>query len=218
MYLLKLLFLAIPYWIMGVASLKLIMAKTPTSSLTHKAFLFDAYDNLLDINPIGTKCVTSAVGFFLGDLIAQCLGAKYEKVEKVTAIHERGGPLLDIISVTEIKKHFDFRRSLIMTTFGLLLHGPFCHHLFNFLEALLPGREWAVVVQKVLLDQIVFCPLFSSVFLTYVNLLSGKKLSSVGTILQTDLPVMVFTSWKVWTLVHICSYLFVPLRYVCLLH
>ena len=217
MQLFKLLF--IPYWIMGVVSLKLVIAKTPTSTTSHKAF-FDAtvntYDQLLSVSPIGTKCVTSAVGFFLGDAIAQCLGATYEKVEKVTAIHEPGGPLMDIISVTEVKRRFDFRRSFIMTSFGLLLHGPFCHHLFNFLETLLPGREWEVVLQKVFLDQIVFCPLFSSVFLTYVNVLSGKKLSSLGKILQTDLPLMVFTSWKVWTFVHICSYLFIPLRYVVL--
>lgn len=196
-----------------VSGLKLAMA-SPSMSQAQKWYdaPLTAYDGLLTQSPIGTKCVTSAVGFFLGDVIAQCLAKPREKVEKVTAVHKPGGPLIDIISVQEVPLRFDFKRSAIMTSFGLFLHGPFCHHLFNFLENLLPGRELSAVLQKVLLDQVVFCPLFSTVFLTYVSLLGGKKLSSLASILQTDLPVMVFTSWKVWAAVHVCSYLFVPLR------
>lgn len=211
------------YWILGVASLKLMMATAPIPTTTlssnnqHKFWyddLINKYDHMLDISPIGTKCATSAVGFFIGDAVAQFLTAKSEKVETLTTVHKPFGPLVDIISVQEIPKRFDFRRSLIMTSFGFLLHGPFCHHLFNFLETLLPGKEWEAVLQKVLLDQVVFCPLFSSVFLTYVNLLNGKKLTAMGAILKTDLPKMIFTSWKIWTFIHVVSYLFVPLRYV----
>lgn len=213
----KLILLLPVYWFLGVASLKLVMANNPVISTTHKWYdaTLNAYDGLLEASPIGTKCATSAVGFFIGDAIAQCLGAPREKVETVTSVHKTGGPLIDIISVKEVPRRFDFRRSAIMTTFGLFLHGPFCHHLFNFLEALAPGREWDAVLQKVLLDQVVFCPLFSSVFLAYVNLLAGKKPAALGPIFRTDLPLMVFTSWKVWGLVHVCSYLFIPLRYEC---
>jgi hypothetical protein len=90
-----------------------------------------SYDGALAVSPIATKCCTSAGGFFLGDVIAQ------------TVQKRKDSPAA-----------FDVKRSAIMTSFGILVHAPFCHYLFNFLEGSFPGKDPLVIATKIGIDQV----------------------------------------------------------------
>ena len=168
------------------ASLKF---KLPENNLLEQSW--NGYSDLLTTAPISTKMSTSAVGFLIGDTLAQILNAKVKK--------ER-------LSINP-------KRLFIMSSFGLFIHGPFCHFLFNFLEHTWAGKEVSIIITKVLVDQLFFCPIISTIFLMYVNILQGKSLTQLGVVLREDLPIAMITSWKVWSLVHITSYLFVPLKF-----
>jgi hypothetical protein len=64
-----------------------------------------AYNRSLDSHPVPTKAITSFCGWFLGDFITQTI---------ITKDHP-----------------FDFRRSITLSLFGLLFHGPMGHVIYG---------------------------------------------------------------------------------------
>ena len=128
-----------------IASLFISTSAFSSKALEHAfEITWKSYDNVLTTSPILTKCGTSAVGFLIGDTIAQCMSKK------------------------GVKK-LDLRRSLIMTSFGALVHAPFCHYLFDFMEASFPGKSVALIVTKIALDQVIA----RSKFINSLNILSN---------------------------------------------
>jgi protein Mpv17 len=87
------------------------------------------YDSWLVSSPMITKCATSATGFLIGDSIAQIMDKKSDK-------------------------KYDFYRSIIMTSFGALVHAPSCHYVFNLLEETFPGKKVETILTKILVDQV----------------------------------------------------------------
>jgi len=82
-----------------------------------------AYNQALDDKPLFTKAMTSLVGWFLGDLLAQVfLGS--------------GGPL-------------DWKRLGTLSLFGFAYHGPSGHYFYNFLDSKIEGTGAKQVFSKV---------------------------------------------------------------------
>eukprot|EP00562_Extubocellulus_spinifer_P002929 CAMPEP_0178479046 /NCGR_PEP_ID=MMETSP0696-20121128/4976_1 /TAXON_ID=265572 /ORGANISM="Extubocellulus spinifer, Strain CCMP396" /LENGTH=245 /DNA_ID=CAMNT_0020106439 /DNA_START=63 /DNA_END=800 /DNA_ORIENTATION=- len=141
-----------------------------------------AYNEALDKNPLTAKAFTSLVGWALGDLLAQ--------------LFISGGP-------------FDWTRFITLSVFGFLYHGPSGHYFYNWLDDKIPGTDGRAVFTKVAIDQLVWCPIFMTVFFTYLGLVNGDSLSTIGSKIKNDLLSACQGSWKVWPLVHAVNFKFI---------
>lgn len=142
----------------------------------------EAYSKALDEKPITMKALTSLVGWFLGDLLAQ--------------LFIQGGPV-------------DWKRLATLSFFGFVYHGPSGHFFYNWLDKQIPGTDAVPVFTKVFVDQVFWCPIFMSVFFTYLGIVNGDGLSAIGSKIRNDLLTACKGSWKVWPLVHIINFKFV---------
>lgn len=142
------------------------------------------YNSALDSKPILTKAVTSLIGFALGDLLAQkFLGD--------------GGDV-------------DVKRLLRMASFGLLFHGPSGHYFYGALDRVIVGKGVAQVVSKVAIDQVLWAPIFTSVFFAYLGVAEGKSKDAIITKIKNDTWIGVKTSWKFWPAAHTINFALIP--------
>mmetsp|Transcript_4943 Transcript_4943/g.7226 ORF Transcript_4943/g.7226 Transcript_4943/m.7226 type:complete len:240 (-) Transcript_4943:252-971(-) len=146
-----------------------------------------AYNQALDEKPLITKAMTSLVGWFLGDLLAQLfLGS--------------GGPL-------------DWKRLGTLSLFGFIYHGPSGHYFYNWLDSKIEGTGAKEVFSKVAIDQILWCPIFMTVFFTYLGLMAGDNFSTIGTKIKNDLLTACQGSWKVWPFVHLINFKYISTKH-----
>ena len=68
-------------------------------------------------------------------------------------------------------------------------------------------------MSKVAFDQVVWCPIFMSVFFTYLGLVNGDGLKVIGSKISADLLGACKGSWKVWPLVHAVNFRFIPNKF-----
>lgn len=134
--------------------------------------LWDAYNARLAQSPIATKAFTSLIGFFLGDLIAQ----KF--------LGEKGAEL-------------DRARLARMASFGFLLHGPTGHYFYTALDRAIVGTTPLKVASKVVVDQLLWAPIFTVMFFTYLGLAERKSMDDIVSKIKNDTWTGVSASWKV---------------------
>lgn len=110
------------------------------------------YNAALAAKPLQTKTMTSFTGFVLGDLVAQSPDLS------------QGKP-------------WDAKRTAKMGAFGLALHGPIGHYWYGFLDktvmASAPTSATAVFT-KTAIDQVLWAPIFTSVFFGSMKVMDGK--------------------------------------------
>lgn len=105
------------------------------------------------------------------------------------------------------------KRFLSLSAFGFLYHGPSGHYFYNWLDTKISGTDAKSVALKVAIDQILWCPIFMTVFFTYLGLVNGDSLSVISTKIKTDLLSACQGSWKVWPLVHAINFKVVSNKY-----
>mmetsp|Transcript_27378 Transcript_27378/g.75471 ORF Transcript_27378/g.75471 Transcript_27378/m.75471 type:complete len:235 (-) Transcript_27378:133-837(-) len=147
---------------------------------------WNAYTEALDKKPLITKAMTSLVGWALGDLLAQMFIV--------------GGPI-------------DWKRFFTLSFFGFIWHGPTGHYFYNWLDRKIPGTSGKVVALKVGIDQAIWCPIFMTVFFTYLGLANGDAFNVIGNKIKNDLLPACQGSWKVWIFVHAINFKFIPTKY-----
>lgn len=145
-----------------------------------------AYNEALDKNPLTAKACTSLVGWFLGDLLAQLFIV--------------GGPL-------------DIKRLATLSAFGFLYHGPSGHYFYNWLDSKIEGTNGKAVATKVFIDQVMWCPIFMTVFFTYLGLVNGDSFGAIGTKIKNDLFTAIQGSWKIWPLVHTVNFKYISTKH-----
>jgi len=148
--------------------------------------LWTNYNDVLEAKPILTKACTSLVGFSVGDTLAQKFVAKGQK--------------------------FDYHRLARMAAFGFLFHGTISHFFYNKLDAVIPGKTPLAIAEKVFTDQVLWAPIFTFIYLTWMGVTSGLSPAQVGDKIKNDLVKGVVGSWSVWPLVHAVGFKFVPLE------
>eukprot|EP00518_Triparma_eleuthera_P003655 CAMPEP_0182464750 /NCGR_PEP_ID=MMETSP1319-20130603/8811_1 /TAXON_ID=172717 /ORGANISM="Bolidomonas pacifica, Strain RCC208" /LENGTH=177 /DNA_ID=CAMNT_0024664409 /DNA_START=103 /DNA_END=633 /DNA_ORIENTATION=+ len=148
--------------------------------------LWQSYNRLLSTQPLLTKALTSFTGFTLGDALAQ------------NFVDSGSG------------SGYDWRRTLKMGSFGLLVHGTTGHYFYSFLDAKLPGTATSTVAKKVVIDQTMWNPVFGLMFFGYLSAFEGKSFGEYKQTLQDDLPTAVVGSWAVWVPAHTVNFRFVP--------
>jgi len=148
---------------------------------------------VLDKKPVITKAITAAIGMGLGDIIAQlALGGG-----------GGGGMILDP------------SRLLRQASFGLLLAGPIGHLWYNTLDQyVLPkkAKSTPVVLLKMALDQLLWSPLFTVVFFSWLGLWQGQGLVDITATVQAKLLPTMLANWTLWPLAHLVNFKYVPSR------
>lgn len=108
-----------------------------------KSTVWNRYITALKFRPIYTKCLSSMLGFMIGDLLAQKL---FFTVVPHIVFH---GSIDNIVSLTNYKEPFNIYRLLRMGALGLFVHGPTGHVFYRLLEKKFPGTKPSVVTKKV---------------------------------------------------------------------
>lgn len=97
---------------------------------------------------------------------------------------------------------------------GLSFQGPALTVWYRFLsKAVTNGTNKVVVLKKVALDQFVFAPISTFVFISAWNILQGNNLTTIKKELSHKYKNIVITSYAVWPFVQIVNFYTVPLRH-----
>lgn len=155
------------------------------------------YLNSLQTSPIATKSITCLAAFLIGDVSAQVASSRARRLEERLATIDAG-------------------RTLRMALFGLVWSGPAGHHFYKWLDkVLMPGNPTALaaVVGKVAVDQLIYSPVSTALFFTWLNLTSATP-ENIPVDLSEKLAPSVKTSWAFWvpTMAVNMSLIPVPMR------
>lgn len=94
--------------------------------------------------------------------------------------------------------------------------GPLIHAFHNFLDRVLfKGMKQTtafVVVAKLAIDQLLFAPLFTSLYFYARALAEDRSISNTTESLKKELPGIMHKNWSVWVPANFVNYLFVPLN------
>ncbi|KAK4538420.1 hypothetical protein CDCA_CDCA17G4445 [Cyanidium caldarium] len=145
------------------------------------------YNQRLAEKPLQVKTLTSFFGFTVGDLVAQMPA------------------LLD-------GKPWDAARTARMASFGLLLHGPIGHYWYNMLDrTVMPhaSKSTTAVVGKMAIDQLLWAPVFTSMFFSYMEAAEGHPERAPDVVREKLWPTLK-VNWTVWPLAHLINFRFVP--------
>ena len=104
-------------------------------------------------------------------------------------------------------------RFITLSAFGFLYHGPSGHYFYNWLDSKITGTEGKDVFTKVAIDQIAWCPIFMSVYFTYLGLVAGDSFSAIGNKIKSDLFSAMQGSWKVWPIVHAINFKYISTKH-----
>ncbi|KAI9507731.1 hypothetical protein F5148DRAFT_73861 [Russula earlei] len=149
------------------------------------ASLFRSFSNALLKRPLATQCVTSAVLFASGDIIAQ------QAIERKSTKH-------------------DFSRTARLTFFGGCLFGPPVSKWIAFLSRLQFATPTKAVIYRTWLDQTFMAPVVLGGFFTSMSLLEGKGVSGVMDSLNTKFVPTLMRGWAVYTPAQIVNFGLVP--------
>ena len=155
---------------------------TPPLSFPRNAW--NIYNEALESAPLATKSVTSALGFTIGDVLAQ--------------------------NFINREETYDWIRTIRLAGFGALIHGPTGHWFYGVLDNKIPGRGAVEVASKVAIDQLLWNPIFGIMFFTWQGVFERDDYNAILRRIQRDLMKQVTGSWKVWPLAHAISFRFIP--------
>jgi protein Mpv17 len=104
-------------------------------------------------------------------------------------------------------------RLLLISSFGLLFHGPLGHIFYTNLNSALPDSSLVGVGKKVVIDQLFYVPFLYSVFLAHVGVLLGFSPKTILLQIKKALPQLVLSSWALWPVSHLINFSLVPARF-----
>ena len=107
------------------------------------------------------------------------------------------------------KKAIDRSRLWSFTAYGFSVFGPLLYTTYNkILPLIAPGHGWRSVGKKLLFTQTIFTCISMSAFYTVIPILQGEEPSLLE--LQHKLWPTLLTNWKVWPILQIINFTYVP--------
>jgi len=121
----------------------------------------------------------------------------------------------DIIqqSVEKSRSKWNVKRTLEMSTSFGLTSGFLCHHWYNYLDRVLPGRGLSVVVKKVVWDQILFSPICIT---ACILVAAAIEKSDFRTTLQQTVQLggrLYLAEFVLWPPAQFVNFTFIPVRF-----
>lgn len=157
-----------------------------SSTSDRKMGLLSWYLRMLDIRPVITKSISSAVIYAAADLTSQ--------------------------TITMPLGSFDLIRTLRMAGFGLLILGPAQHMWFNFAGRILPKRDTVTTLKKLMMGQLSYGPLMTAVFFIYNAALQGESTSEIAAKLERDLLPTIITGLMYWPVCDFFTFKIIPVH------
>jgi protein Mpv17 len=102
---------------------------------------------------------------------------------------------------------------------GFALIAPVIHNFYAVVNARFPGRSLKAVLQRTLVDQLLFAPLFIPTFMTSLMILEGKgtgqheDFTVITDTLKQKVPDVVVTNWMVWMPAIFLNFRYVPVQW-----
>ena len=99
------------------------------------------------------------------------------------------------------------------------MRGPWCHWWYEFLDYLFvklgyrtkkAQEQWIVAIGKVALDQLTFGVFFTWLYFYAIGVLEGQTLDKMNQTVREQLWPVLIMNWKVWPLVNLLNFKFVP--------
>ncbi|KAL4866436.1 hypothetical protein BDV12DRAFT_133087 [Aspergillus spectabilis] len=166
-----------------------------------------SYSRYQEKRPYTTQLFSSLVIYLCGDLSAQLF---FPSVGGKSKAEVEQGDGKDKVVVEEEAGGYDPWRTLRHLTVGIGSSIPsykwfmFLHNNFNYASKPLS------ILTKVLVQQIVFTPVFNTYFFSVHSILSGASLEETYERLKVALPRSIVNSAKFWPMVTAFSFVYVP--------
>jgi ligand-binding sensor protein len=218
------------------------------SSTSHPLVRFlQWYSQQLDHRPLLTKGLTSGTIAASGDIICQFLtnnnsaasasesssaiqqiSDQNENEHNLTMLdkgshHDKETGTTTTTAITTDIVSWDPMRTLRFFMMGGLWVGPVTHYWYTILSTrLVPGPAiWANIIQRLVLDQFVFAPIFAPSFMGLLWSLEGvssndvqsSSINSIMSRLYRVTPELIVSGWKLWIPSMGINFSIVPLKY-----
>lgn len=151
--------------------------------------VFKLYQKLLNKYPVGSQAVQAGLLMAFGDQLAQNI-VERRKVENL-----------------------DFVRTSQFACIGFFVGGPATRTWYGILDKYIGSKGGTVVVKKVLCDQLLFAPTFLAILLVSIGALQGNDVDSLKLKLRNDYLEILTNNYKLWPMVQLVNFNFVPLQY-----
>ncbi|KRT84855.1 hypothetical protein AMK59_380 [Oryctes borbonicus] len=134
-------------------------------------------------HPLRTKAITSCIIATLGNLASQYL---------------------------EGRKEIDHNSLYAYGVFGLFFGGTLPHYFYRLVERIVPEEARFAVIKKILLERLIYTPLFQAFALYTLARLEGKNHNAaVNQLIVLYIP-MLLAVWKYLTIVQLINFALVP--------
>lgn len=147
------------------------------------------YQRLLKKYPVATQAVQAGTLMACGDQIAQNL------IEKRKF------------------KDINFKRTGHFACIGFFLAGPATRRWYGILDKHIGSKGGTVVLKKVACDQLLFAPTFLAVLLSAIGFSQGRDIQNLTAKLKNEYPDILLSNYKIWPMVQLVNFYFVPLQY-----
>uniref|UniRef100_A0A7R9V7K2 Peroxisomal membrane protein MPV17 n=1 Tax=Chlamydomonas euryale TaxID=1486919 RepID=A0A7R9V7K2_9CHLO len=146
--------------------------------------LWAKYTELLEKAPFVTRALTCGVLNLVGDIFCQLF------VEKAGS--------------------FDLKRGALFFVIGTAYVGPVLYNWYGFLGKLIPGSSLGAVAGSLVMDQLVFAPVFVGSFIALFTVINGGGVDAVKSKLQAEWMNAVKVNWGIWVPAQFINFRFVP--------
>jgi len=169
-----------------VATLVLLGRVVVVRLAPHLAGLYQAYEAAALARPLATKSATSAVAYFLGDLLSQ-------------------------VSVRS-SRPVDRGRVARATFAGAVSHGPQLHYWSIIMDRHInvAGPPWVSLLAKVVLDQTIFSLYLNGAYCFLTESLQGRSLRAIANKIRAAAWPCLSAGWRFWPAAHSLTYSIVP--------
>jgi protein Mpv17 len=95
-----------------------------------------------------------------------------------------------------------------------MIKGPCLFSWYKILDRIpFSQKRWPSVVQKMLVDQIIFAPFINCVFFIANGILDGKSKAQISTEIDSKYKHTLVSNWTLWPFVQIFTFGMIPLNY-----
>ncbi|CAH1987319.1 unnamed protein product [Acanthoscelides obtectus] len=126
-----------------------------------------------------------------------------------------------LIERKKLERNYDPSRTLMFLLLGSFFVGPMLSAWYKCLYKLghrdKDKSQTVILLQKVLLDQLVFAPSSLVVVLSILSLMQGGNLKSAKEEIKEKYVDILVKNWQVWPAIQMFNFYLVPLKYQVLL-
>ncbi|XP_057670796.1 peroxisomal membrane protein 2 isoform X2 [Diorhabda carinulata] len=151
-----------------------------------------------------SKPILNALSFYFGQLFEHPLRTK---AITCSVIATAGNYASQKLSGDKTLNHHSL---LAYGLYGLIFGGTIPHYFYNFLERTISEEASFAVIKKLLIERLVYSPLYQAFTLYVLARLEGKDHKTAMHQLQDLYWLVLSSSWKYLTIIHLINLSFVP--------